>query len=228
MSGPNIHRDLIQGSDEWLAARCGLITASEVKLLLTSKWQAADNATSRGHLADLVAQRITRFVEPRYISDDMLRGMNDEGEARAIYARYFAPVEEAGFITQAFAHGGERFMLGYSPDGLVGDEGLIEIKSRRAKFQIETVLSQDAPAEYLAQMQAGMLIADREWCDFVSYSGGLPLFVHRVWRDPALTAALLDVCAAAEQRMREMQQEFADLTRGMPATERRVEEEMHL
>jgi hypothetical protein len=173
-----------------------------------------------------VAQRITGHVEPRFITDDMLRGMNDEGEARALYERHHGEVEQVGFITRAFDYGGVRFTLGYSPDGLIGDGGAIEIKSRRAKFQIETILAAEMPEDYAVQVQAGLLISDREWCDFVSYSGGLPLFVRRVERDPRCSAAILDACAAAEEDMARMAEDFARLARGMVPTERKIEQEM--
>lgn len=223
---PRYHRDLIQGTDEWLAARCGLITASEVKLLITGGFKRADNATSRGHMMELVAQRITQFVEPRFISDDMLRGMSDEADARALYAKHHAPVDECGFVTQDFSHRGVMFTLGCSPDGLVGDEGLIEIKSRRAKFQVQTILDYEMPAEFAAQVHAAMLITDRAWCDFVSYSGGLPLFVKRVHRDPLLDAALLDALAEAEEALIEMRRDFDLAARPLIPTERKIEQEM--
>ncbi len=222
------HRDLLQGSDEWLAARCGLLTASEIGAIVTPGFKPANNAASRAHLFDLVAQRITRHVDPRFITDDMLRGINDEGDARDLYARHRAPVQECGFITRAFDLGGVRFTLGYSPDGLVGDDGLIEIKSRRPKFQIETILNGEMPADFAVQVQAGMLIADREWCDFISYSGGLPLFVDRVERDPRCSAAILEACAAAEDRMADMARCFAAETARSIKTERKVEQEMVL
>jgi hypothetical protein len=221
-----IHRELLQGSDEWLAARCGILTASELRLIVTPTFRASTSATRRAHLFDLLAQRITGHVEPRFITDDMLRGMNDEGEARALYERHHGEVEQVGFITRAFDHGGARFTLGYSPDGLIGDDGAIEIKSRRAKFQIETILAGEMPEDYAVQVQAGLLISDREWCDFISYSGGLPLFVCRVERDPRCSAAILDACAAAEEDMARMAEDFARLARGMVPTERKIEQEM--
>src|SRR3546814_6407235 len=70
--------DLIQGSEEWLQARCGLLTASEMKLIVTPTLKAANNDKTRTHLYELLAQRVTGYVEPHYISDDMLRGMDDE------------------------------------------------------------------------------------------------------------------------------------------------------
>ena len=73
-----IYREMIQGSEEWSAARCGLLTASEMKLIVTPTLKAASNDKERGHLYELLAQRITRYVEPRYVTDDMLRGQNDD------------------------------------------------------------------------------------------------------------------------------------------------------
>ena len=130
------HRDLIQGSDAWHKARCGLITGSEVKLLLTPTLKQANNDKSRAHLWELAAQRISNYVEPSYIGDDMLRGHEEEFYARQLYAEHHAPVEECGFVT----NDEWGFTLGCSPDGLVGDDGMIECKSRRQKYQIQTIV----------------------------------------------------------------------------------------
>ena len=116
------HTDLIQGSDEWLQARCGLLTASEMKLIVTPTLKIANNDKERSHLYELLAQRITQYVEPHYISDDMLRGHEDEVDARILYNDNYAPVTDMGFITNSKW----GFTIGYSPDGLVGDDGLIE------------------------------------------------------------------------------------------------------
>ena len=141
-----IYQELTQGSDEWLAARCGLLTASEMKLIITPTGKVADNDKSRSHLYELLAQRITGYVEPHYISDDMLRGLSDEIDARDIYAKTYEPVEEVGFIT----NDKWGFTLGYSPDGLVGTEGLIECKGRRQKFQVETIIAGEMPDAAMA------------------------------------------------------------------------------
>lgn len=94
------YKDVIQGSDEWLNMRCGVLTASEMKHIITpSKLEYATNDKSRAHLNEIIAQRITKFVEPHYISDDMLRGMNDEIEAKALYAKHYAPIDDMGFIS---------------------------------------------------------------------------------------------------------------------------------
>ena len=98
-----MHRDLVQGSDEWLAARCGILTASEMKLILTpGTLKQASNDKERAHLFELLAQRVTHYVEPHFVTDDMLRGHEDEIEAKRIYSENYAPVDSSvGFITNA-------------------------------------------------------------------------------------------------------------------------------
>lgn len=220
------HPQLIQGSEEWLAARCGLLTASEMKLIVTPTGKAASNDKERSHLYELLAQRITGYVEPRYVSDDMLRGIDDEKEARDVYAKNYAPVEQVGFITN------DRwgFTIGYSPDALVGDDGLIECKSRRQKFQIETIANDAVPDEFMTQIQTGLLVSEREWVDFISYSGGLPMFVKRVEADPDKQEQILAAASAFEARLADKHREYlATLaTRKFVATERTIEVEMYV
>ena len=205
------HNDLIQGSDEWLDARCGLLTASEAKLLVNIPAEEtrikkngepykqrgmspADNDKTRAHVWELLAQRLTRYVEPSYIGDAMLRGWRDEILARDLYSQHYAPVTEAGFITND--HWG--FTLGYSPDGLVGNDGLIECKSRAQKFQIQTIAENEVPDEFMLQLQTGLLVTGRKWVDFISYSGGLPMFVKRVLPDRVMQEAIIDAAVAFE------------------------------
>lgn len=182
------HTNLTQGTDEWFAARCGLLTASEMKLIITPTLKAASNDKERAHLYELAAQRITQYVEPSYIGEDMLRGMRDEVDARILYSEKYAPVDECGFITND-AWG---FTLGYSPDGLVGDDGQIEVKSRKQKTQIETILSNQVPDADMIQVQSGLLVSGRSWCDYISYCAGLPMFTILVYPDLDMQAAILD------------------------------------
>lgn len=221
------HTDLIQGSDEWLAARCGILTASEMCKILTPTLKIASNEKERAHLYELMAQRISRHVEPTYIGDDMLRGQEDEVEARILYEEHYAPVQQVGFITD------DRwgFAIGYSPDGLVGDDGLIECKSRRQKFQVETIASGEMPAEYMLQVQTGLLVSGRAWCDFISYSGGLPMVTIRVFPIPEIQAAIEAAASTFEARLVEKIEKYNEmLASGLRAipTERRIEQEMIL
>lgn len=220
------HRDLIQGSDEWLAQRCGLLTASEMKHILTVKTlKTADNDKTRAHIWELLFQRLTGYVEPQYVSDDMIRGHDDEIEARIQYGKHFAPVEEVGFVT----NGQWGFTIGYSPDALVGDDGLIECKSRRGKYQIQTIAENEVPEEYVLQLQTGLLVTGRKWIDFISYCGGLPMFVKRVEPDPLIQGAIVAAATAFEMRLADKEREYRASIATMAKvieTERRVEQEM--
>jgi len=223
-----VYSDLVQGSEEWAKVRCGLLTASEMKLVVTPTLKPARNEKSTAHLYELLAQRITGHVEPRYISDDMLRGQEDEILARALYSERYAPVEEVGFI----ANDKWGFTIGFSPDGLVGDDGFIEIKSRRPKYQVETILSGIVPEEYLIQIQTGFLVSERKWCDFISYSAGLPMIVITVMPDPVIMKTIEKAARAFEDRMEELLKDYSarliDLAPLLTPTERRVEQEIFL
>lgn len=220
------HPELIQGSDEWLAARRGHLTASEMNLIVTPTLKPASNDKERTHLFELLAQRITGYVEPHYVSDDMLRGQEDEYYARQAYTENYAPVETVGFIT----NDKWGFTLGYSPDGLVGDDGLIECKSRRQKFQVQTLADDEVPADYMIQLQTGLLVSERQWIDFISYSGGLPMFVKRVEPIPEYHEAIIAAATAFEARIGDkwLAYEATLASRKLIPTERRVEQEMHL
>ena len=125
-----IYNDLIQGSDEWHQARCGLLTASEMKLILTPTLKLASNDKERAHLYELMYQRVTGYVEPHYVSDDMLRGKEDEIDAVTLYHDNYHFVDLAGFIT----NDKWGFTIGYSPDGLIGQDGLIEANTRCKRY----------------------------------------------------------------------------------------------
>lgn len=224
--GPISYWDVIQGTDEWHRLRCGVLTASEIKLILTPTLKVASNDKERAHLFELVAQRITQYVEPHYVNDDMMRGHEDEVVARDLYSMRYAEVEEVGFITNDML----GFRLGYSPDGLVGDNGLIEIKSRRQKYQIETILSDAVPAEHILQCQAGLLISGRKWLDYISYCGGMPMSVIRVHPDARIQSAIVDAAAAFEDRagklMADYRAKLADRADRLTPTERRIDLEI--
>jgi hypothetical protein len=219
------YNDIEQGGEEWLALRRGILTASEMRLILIPTMRTASNDKERAHMFEILGQRITGYTEPHYISDDMLRGHEDEVAARIRYAEHFAPVTECGFVTND-DHG---VVIGYSPDGLVGDDGLIECKSRRQKYQIETILADEVPAEYLLQCQTGLLVTGRKWLDFISYCGGLPMFVKRVWPCPEIHRAILDAALAFEQRLAAAQTRYDEWRNRQPVvihTERTIEQEI--
>lgn len=186
--------ELEQGSEEWHSLRCGILTASEVCKIITGTSKIANNEKTRAHVWEIAAQRVTRHVEPYYIGDEMLRGKTDEILARDLYDTTYAPVDEVGFVT----NDQWGFTIGYSPDGLVGMEGLIECKSRRQRFQFETLATREVPEEYMLQIQTGLLVTCREWLDFCSYSGGMKMFTKRVFPDPVMQDAIVKAATAFE------------------------------
>jgi len=229
----NYHDSLVQGSDEWLAARCGLLTASEMKLILTPTLKVASNEKERAHLYELLAQRVTQYVEPRYIGSDMLRGQEDEVEARILYAKRYAPVDDMGFIT----NNKWGFTLGYSPDGLVAKTGAIECKSRCQKYQAQTIIENmgagggaTIPDEFTLQIQTGLLVAELEWIDFISYCGGMPMVVIRAFPVPEIQQAIIAAAGEFEKRMAAKLAVYCDVvtTNKLAPTERRVFEEIML
>lgn len=224
------HADLDQGSELWLATRCGLLTASEMHHIITPTLKVANNDNTRSHVYELAAQRLSRYVEPTYIGDDMLRGMSDEIDARLVYEKNCAPVTTMGFITNSRW----GFTLGFSPDGLVGDDGLIECKSRRQKFQVQTiaecVTAGTIPTGYMLQCQTGLLVSERSWLDFISYSGGLPMAVIRVFPDEAVQTAIVEAAAEFEAKVAAVMDAYRGsvdepFNRLFP-TERKIEQEM--
>jgi putative phage-type endonuclease len=132
------------------------------------------------------AERITGWTEDTPMNSDMWRGVESEPFAREVYSDNYGEVTEVGFMRRDE----DGWTLGYSPDGLVGDDGLIEIKAPRAKTHLRTILADEVPAHYMAQCQAGLLVTGRKWIDFVSYVGGMPLYVKRVEPDPAWFAVI--------------------------------------
>jgi hypothetical protein len=221
-----ILESLEQGTEEWADQRRGMVTASVVGKLVTARTlKPADNDESRGLTALLVAERITGWTDPTYMNDDMWRGVTEEPRARDWYGEQFAmPVCEVGFMILER----DGWTLGYSPDGLVGTNGLIEVKAPRAKAHLRTILSGEVPGHYMAQLQAGLLVSGREWIDYLSWCGGMPPFVKRVLPDPKWHEAIVAAVEKFEQTAEAMTADFRALTHGLPATERVVEMEMSL
>lgn len=214
--------DLEQGSDAWLEARRGMVTASVVGKLLTPTGRVAGNDDSRALTMQLVAERITGVVDPVFVTADMQRGHDDEPRARDLYSEKYAPVRESGFLVREEP----TWRLGYSPDGLVGDDGLIEVKSPRAKTHLRTILSGEVPSYHMPQIQAGLLVTGREWLDFISYSGGMPMFVKRVLPDPRWSEAITTAVEQFEATATEMVAHYEAAIVGLPMTERVIELEM--
>lgn len=227
-AGVVYHHDLIQGTQEWIDARKGILTASEMCRIVTpGTLKAASNDKERALVFELAAQRISKHVEPSYVSDKMLRGEEDEIDMRDLYSARYAPVEQVGFVTNdKFG-----FTIGYSPDGLVGPKGLIEGKSRDQRFQIETIYKDGIPIEHIVQVQTGLVVADdRDWLDFISYSSGLPMAVYRAEPVPEIQDAILEAARACEAKIAAVVEAYhANVKKhGFGPTERRIERDILL
>ena len=181
--------EIIQRTDAWQQARCGKVTASKVADIL-AKTKSGPAASRKNYLAQLVCERLTGVKAEGFKSAEMQWGIDHEAEARALYVtQTFNEVKEVGFVDHPSVK-----MAGCSPDGLVGDDGLIEVKCPNTATHIETLISGEADKKYFAQMQMQMACTGRKWCDFVSYDPRLPvdlmLFIKRVPRDEAYIAEM--------------------------------------
>ncbi len=183
--------DIEQGSDDWFAARLGRVTASRVADVI-AKTKSGYAATRANYAAQLVAERLTGKVQESYTNTAMQWGTDQEPEARAAYEFLTGrSVTELGFAAHPTID-----MSGASPDGLVGEDGLVEIKCPNTATHIETLLGGGVPGKYQAQMFWQMACTGRKWCDFVSYDPRLPedmqVFIHRLQRDDTEIARLED------------------------------------
>ena len=170
-----------QRSDEWFKIRCGKVTASRVSDVI-AKTKSGWGASRANYMAQLIAERLTGEVADSYSNSAMQWGIDHENEARTAYEFYENEgVQEIGFVQH------QNLESGASPDGLVGDDGLTEIKCPNTATHIQTLLDQKIPKKYETQMLWQMECTGRKWCDFVSYDPRMPedlkLFVKRFERD---------------------------------------------
>ena len=173
-----------QGSDEWFAIRIGKVTASRVADII-AKTKSGYSTSRDNYMAQLICERLTNQKGESFTNAAMQHGTETEPLARAAYeALKDVLVDEVGFVPHPSIK-----MAGASPDGLVGDDGLLEIKCPNTATHIDTLLSESVPTKYFTQMQFQLACTGREWCDFVSFDNRLPeelqLFVKRVPRDDA-------------------------------------------
>jgi putative phage-type endonuclease len=183
MSASNIE----QGSPEWHAARCGRVTASRIADML-AKTKSGWGASRANYKAQLIAERLTGTVAESYTNAAMQWGTDMEPEAVAAYAFYHGTdPQPIGFVPHPTIE-----MAGASPDRLIGEDGLIEVKCPQTATHIETLLEGAVPGKYRLQMQMQMACTGRQWCDFVSFDPRLPedmrLFVRRIERCPVTIA----------------------------------------
>lgn len=177
-----------QRSPEWFAARCGKVTASRVADLM-AKTKSGYSTSRANYMAELICERLTGKPTESYTNGAMQWGTDTEPQAKAAYVFMHDEVAEC-----AFAEHPTIASLGASPDGLVGDDGLLEIKCPNTATHLEFLLSKTIPGKYITQMQTQMACTGRKWCDFVSFDPRLPdsmqMWISRVNRDDAFISEI--------------------------------------
>jgi putative phage-type endonuclease len=181
--------ELIQGTEEWKLARCGSLGASRMADAV-ARTKTGYGASRANLMAELLVERLTGVPTEGYVNAAMQWGTEKEPEARIAYEfRADVDVAEIGIVPHPSIPGTHA-----SPDGLVGDDGLIEIKCPNTASHVETLLGDEIAGKYVTQMQWQMACTGRKWCDFVSFDPRLPesmaLFVKRVARDDKVIAEL--------------------------------------
>ncbi len=205
--------DLVQGTDEWLSIRLGKVTASRVADVI-ARTKTGPSASRANYMAELVAERLTGARGETFTNAAMAWGTDNESEARLAYEfRTDATVDQVGFIPHPSIE-----MSGASPDGLVGPDGLVEIKCPNTATHIETLLTGVIPGKYETQMLWQMACTGRAWCDFASFDPRLPeemrLYVKRFARD--------------EKRIAEMEEQVREFLFDLDTTVRRLTERYSL
>lgn len=180
-----------QGTAEWLQERAGKVTASRIGDVM-AKTKTGYGASRANYMADLVAEQLTGIPKQGFTNDAMRWGTETEPQARAMYELVTGhTVVETGFVPHPTIVG-----AGASPDGLVGDYGLLEIKCPNTATHIKTLRGAEIDRDYLLQMHWQMLCTGRTWCDFVSFDPRLPMemqmHLRRVELDEKLAAEITD------------------------------------
>lgn len=173
--------EMEQRSAEWFKARAGVPSASEFDKIVTLTGEASKSR--KKYMYQLVGEKLGAIVEDSYQNQAMLRGIELEAEARSLYEIARDSVKEVGFCLHESG-------FGASPDGFVGEDGLVEIKCPTLAVHIEYLLNNKLPVEYVQQVQGQMLVTDRKWNDFVSYYPGVKPLIVRVERDEKFISLL--------------------------------------
>ena len=178
-----------QGTPEWHQLRAGKVTASRVADIL-AQTKTGPSASRQNYLIELALQRSTGTIEPSYTNAAMEWGTQTEPQARVAYE-----VETENFVDQvAFIDHPTIAWFGCSPDGLISDDGLIEIKCPNSATHWEYFKAKKPPQKYVTQMQTQLCVTNRKWCDFVSFDPRMPsrsqLLVVRIERDDAFIAEM--------------------------------------
>ena len=210
--------DLPQNSPEWFEARMGVFTSSNMKHILTPTLKVANNDKTRSYVYEIAAQRITGHVE-EVSCKAFDRGHFDEPIARDLYSETYRPMKECGFITNDKL----GFMIGMSPDGLIDEDGLAEIKSRLQKFQVQTIAMNKMPMDFLLQVQSQLFVSERKFCEFISYSNGMCLYVEEQYPIPKYQDAIGEALIGFEASVARVVEAYGNNSSNLVLAERQAE-----
>lgn len=199
-----------QGSAEWFADRCGKVTASRIADVMGRKRNGEPTVARADYAAEIIAEQLTGDTYEHFVSKPMQWGIEQEPEARSRYeVERSTFVDEVGFVPHPLIE-----MAGASPDGLVGDDGLIEIKCPNTATHVKTMIRRGHDPQYYPQMQWQMACTGRAWCDFVSFDPRMPdryqIVIHRVARDD-------EYIAKVEEEVTRFLEEIADTIKQISA-----------
>lgn len=190
-----------QNSEAWLRARLGIPTASQFATVMSKGKGTQPSKSRRTYMLKLLGERLTGEPADNFTNRHMERGHEMEPEARAAYA--FMTGNEPKLV--GFIRSGEK---GASPDSLVGNDGLSEIKTKLPHLHLDALLRNEVPAEHVPQIQGQIWVAEREWCDFVSYWPKLDPFIKRVYRDDEYIKKLSDSVDQFTDELLELEARF--------------------
>ena len=199
----NIITELEQGSAEWHRLRLGKVTASRMSDVLSKGRGKAPSKTAETYMMELIAERLTGEAKPFFENEAMRWGTETEPQARSMYEvnNNFVSVDEVAFIEHSE-------FVGVSPDGLIGEDGMLEIKCPTTITQIKRALTYDYSEDYKAQIQMQLWVAQREWCDFVSFDPRIDcdasFLQQRVYRDEEFIDNMKVVTISFVERMNEI------------------------
>jgi putative phage-type endonuclease len=196
-----IFNDIEQGTKEWFEARAGIPTASMFSAVISKGRGSAPSATRKTYMLKLLGERLTGELQESFTNEHLERGKLMEAEARTLYEfQSDNEVNEIGFVRNGD--------VGCSPDGVIGEAGLLEIKTKLPHLQLDALLKGEMPSEHKAQVQGQLMVTEREWCDFVSYWPKLPLLLVRVERDEAYIKELAEKIEAFNKELQELEFKF--------------------
>ena len=199
-----------QGTEAWKLAKCGWVGASRVADIIAKTRTKGEPSASRAtYMGQLIAERLTGIPMDSFKSEAMQFGTDTEAEARAAYQfEAGVLVAKTGFVPHPTIH-----MAGASPDGLIGEDGLLECKCPNTSTHVDALLGKSIPGRYVTQMQWQMASTGRKWCDYVSFDPRMPeqmrLHIQRVQRDSSMIAELE---AAVREFLAELDKKLAALT----------------